>query len=186
MASSQPNIHFNFPQFPPPPPFHPFNYPPPPPPPSHPFAPPPPHVYPPPTPHHPVHPPPYPVPTPPSPDNHHPTIIVIVFVSFGCLMFLAVLAFALCCMIKKWKKKQETDIIHFDEHRHVTEAIVPGPFGEQVVVISVEDDVHIDEEIIKNEEFGHALHAKQSSNANEVNDPRSFDHNHQQKLENKN
>ncbi|KAL4275315.1 hypothetical protein AHAS_Ahas20G0094900 [Arachis hypogaea] len=79
------------------------------------------------------------------------------------------------------KKKQETDIIHFDEHRHVTEAIVPGPCGEQVVVLSVDDDVHIDEEIIKNEEFGHALQEKQSSTANEGNDPRSPDHDHQQK-----
>ncbi|XP_015934403.1 protein TRACHEARY ELEMENT DIFFERENTIATION-RELATED 7A-like [Arachis duranensis] len=184
MASSQPNIHFNFPQFHPPPPSHPFNYPPPPPPPppSHCFTPPPPHAHPPPSPHHPVLPPPYPVPTPPSPDNHHPTIIVIVFVSFGGLLFLSVLAFALFCLIKKMKKKkQETDIIHFDEHRHVTEAIVPGPCGEQVVVLSVDDDVHIDEEIIKNEEFGHAMQEKQSSTANEGNDPRSPDHDHQQK-----
>ncbi|XP_057738190.1 protein TRACHEARY ELEMENT DIFFERENTIATION-RELATED 6-like [Arachis stenosperma] len=104
--------------------------------------------------------------------QHHPTIIVIVFVSFGGLLFLSVLAFALFCLIKKMKKKkQETDIIHFDEHRHFTEAIVPGPCGEQVVVLSVDDDVHIDEEIIKNEEFGHALQEKQSSTANEGNDP---------------
>ena len=75
------------------------------------------------------------------------------------------LAFALFCCVqrKKKKKTQETDVIHFDEHRRVNETIVPGPFGRNTVVVTVEDDVHIDEEIIKSEKVGHNLHAKSSS-----------------------
>lgn len=85
------------------------------------------------------------------------------------------LAFALfCCIQKRNKKKksatQETDIIHFDEHKKVKETIVPGPFGQQAVVVTVEDDVHVDAEIRKNETVGHhGLHAKSpSSSAHEA------------------
>ncbi|KAG6626072.1 hypothetical protein CIPAW_15G021500 [Carya illinoinensis] len=149
MGTSQ-NNDFDFPRFPPPPP----SAKPPspskssPPPPSQPFAPPP---------HH-VHPPPRPS---PSPDNH-PTVIVIVFISFGGLLLLAFLAAALCCYIKKRKKKtvQETELIHFDEERKVKEAIVPGPFGSKSVLLTIEDDVHIDEIIRKNEQVGEGLHDK--------------------------
>nr|XP_023877123.1 uncharacterized protein LOC111989559 [Quercus suber]POE80317.1 hypothetical protein CFP56_14081 [Quercus suber] len=136
MASPQ-TTDFNAPRFPPPPP------------PFHPRAPPPPHVRPP------------PPPSPPS--DNHPTVIVIVFISFGSLLFLAFLAAALFCFLKKKKKKavQEVEIIHVDEHKKVREAIIPGPRGTQSVILSIEDDVHIDERIAKNEKFGHAgLHAK--------------------------
>ncbi|XP_059631658.1 protein TRACHEARY ELEMENT DIFFERENTIATION-RELATED 7A-like [Cornus florida] len=117
--------------------------------------PPPPHVVPPPPPH--VVPPP----PSPSPDNHS-TVIVIVFVSFGCFFFLAFLAVALCCFIKKRKKKtvQETDIIRADEHLKIKEAIVQGPHGQEAVVLSIDDDVHVDEVIRKNEVFGEGMHAK--------------------------
>ncbi|KAF5442028.1 hypothetical protein F2P56_036958 [Juglans regia] len=150
MGSAQ-NNDFDFPHFPPPPP--PSAKPPTPsksspPPPSQPFAPPP---------HH-VHPPPRPSPSP-SPDNH-PTVIVIVFISFGGLLLLAFLAAALCCYIKKRKKKtvQETDLIHFDEERKVKEAIISGPGGSKAVILTIEDDVHIDEIIRKNEKVGEGLH----------------------------
>lgn len=75
------------------------------------------------------------------------------------------LAFALFCCVqrKKKKKTQETDVIHFDEHKSVKETIVPGPFGRNTVVVTVEDDVHIDAEINKSEKVGHNLHAKSSS-----------------------
>lgn len=78
---------------------------------------------------------------------------------------LSLLAFALfCCIQQRKKKTQETDIIHVDEHKKVEETTVPGPFGQQAVVISVEDDVHIDEEIRKTEKLGrHGLHAKSSA-----------------------
>ncbi|KAL0016250.1 hypothetical protein SO802_003319 [Lithocarpus litseifolius] len=135
MASPQTN-DFNVPHFPPPTPFHP-------------RAPPPPHFRPP--------------PPPPPPSDNHPTVIVIVLISFGSLLFLAFLAAALFCFLKKKKKKavQEVEIIHVDEHRKVNEAIIPGPYGKQSVILSMEDDVHLDEVIAKNEKFGHAgLHAK--------------------------
>ncbi|KAM1105508.1 hypothetical protein ACFX13_002518 [Malus domestica] len=130
---------------------------PPPPPPYQPFMPPPP-------PH--VRPPPPQLPPPsPSPDNN-PTVIVIVFISFGSVFFLAFLAVSLLCCIKRRKKKtiQETNFIHIDKHRKMKEAIVEGPNGPQAVVLSVEDDVHVDEEIRKNETIAHkGLHGKVKS-----------------------
>ncbi|KAM5562448.1 protein TRACHEARY ELEMENT DIFFERENTIATION-RELATED 7A [Rosa sericea] len=123
-----------------------------PPPPHQPFSPPPPHVHPPPA--LPPHVGPPPPPLPPSPSPNHPTVIIIIFISFGSVFFLAFLAIALFCFIKKKKKKstiQETEVIHFDKHRKIKEAIVEGPHGPQAVVLSVEDDVHIDEAIRKNE-----------------------------------
>ncbi|GAU34580.1 hypothetical protein TSUD_14950 [Trifolium subterraneum] len=151
----------------PPPPPH--GHPPPPPPPSHPFSPPPPHVHPPPSPHHPIAPPrpphilPSPPPFPPSPTPYHPTVIVIVIIGFGGLALLSMLAFALfCCVQKRKKKTQETDVVHINEHKKVTETIIPRPFGQPpTVVISVEDDVHVDE-VIKKNEVGHGLHAEPS------------------------
>ncbi|XP_068322491.1 protein TRACHEARY ELEMENT DIFFERENTIATION-RELATED 7A-like [Pyrus communis] len=129
----------------------------PPPPPYQPFRPPPP-------PH--VHPPPPQLPPPsPSPDNN-PTVIVIVFISFGSVFFLAFLAVSLLCFIKRRKKKtiQETNFIHIDKHRKMKEAIVEGPNGPQAVVLSVEDDVHVDEEIRKNETIAHeGLHGEVKS-----------------------
>ncbi|KAM1005561.1 hypothetical protein ACFX11_002495 [Malus domestica] len=50
---------------------------------------------------------------------------------------------------------QETNFIHIDKHRKMKEAIVEGPNGPQAVVLSVEDDVHVDEEIRKNETIAH-------------------------------
>ncbi|XP_068319801.1 protein TRACHEARY ELEMENT DIFFERENTIATION-RELATED 7-like [Pyrus communis] len=142
--------------------------PPPPPPgakPPSPSTPSPPHkpFRPPPPPH--VRPPPPQLPPSPTPDNH-PTVIVIVFISLGSVFFLAFLAVALLCYIKRRKKKtiQETDFIHIDKHRKIKEAIVEGPNGPQAVVLSVEDDVHIDEEIRKNETISHeGLHGKVKS-----------------------
>ncbi|XP_052201509.1 protein TRACHEARY ELEMENT DIFFERENTIATION-RELATED 7-like [Diospyros lotus] len=103
-----------------------------------------------------------PPPPPPSPsDNGSTTVIVIVFVSFGGLLFLAFLAVALCCFIKKRKKMvQETDIVHVDERLKVKEAIVPGPHGPQAVVLSVEEDVHVGEEILKKEKSLEGMQAK--------------------------
>ena len=46
---------------------------------------------------------------------------------------------------------QETDIVDIDEHLKIQEAIIPGPHGPQVKILSIEDDVHIQEKIIKNE-----------------------------------
>ena len=93
-------------------------------------------------------------------------------VSLGGIFFFSLLAFALFCCIKKRKKKtKETEVIHFDEHKEVKETIVSGPFGEKTTTISVEDDIHFDEQIKKKEQFGHehGLHVKSPSADNEGN-----------------
>ncbi|KAL6209259.1 hypothetical protein ACLB2K_020201 [Fragaria x ananassa] len=140
----------------------------PPSPPHKPFSPPPPHGHPPPA--LPPHAGPPPPPLPPSPSPNHPTVIVIVFISFGSVFFLAFLAIALCCFLKKKKKStiQETEVIHFDEHRKIKEAIVEGPHGPQAVVLSVEDDVHIDEAIRKDETSKKRWPYSSSSNVQET------------------
>ncbi|KAL2533827.1 tracheary element differentiation-related 6 [Abeliophyllum distichum] len=111
----------------------------------------------------PVNSPHFPTPPPPPSPNNSTTVIIVVFVSFACLCFLAFCLFALWCFIsKRYKKKtlQETDIIHSKEHRSIKGAIVEGPRGPHSVVLSVEDDKHIEEEIIKNEKLGKNMHAK--------------------------
>ncbi|RVW32552.1 hypothetical protein CK203_093727 [Vitis vinifera] len=63
--------------------------------------------------------------------------------------------------IGKGKKMvQETEIIDVDEHSKVKEGVIAGPHGEQVVLLTEEDDVHIQEEIRKNEKIGEGLHGK--------------------------
>ena len=69
---------------------------------------------------------------------------------------------ALCCFIKKKKKKtvQKTEILEFDEHAKVQEAIVAGPHGEKITVLSIEEDVHLVEEIEKNEKLAEGSRIK--------------------------
>ncbi|KZV41766.1 hypothetical protein F511_22577 [Dorcoceras hygrometricum] len=109
----------------------------------------PPHVVPPPPPPHVVPPPP-----PPSPD-HGPTIIIVVFISLGCVLFLAFCLLAPWCFLKKRKAKatEETDVIRIDEHLKIKEAIVEGPHGQRSIVLSIEDDKHVEEEIVKTQKF---------------------------------
>ncbi|XP_047336008.1 protein TRACHEARY ELEMENT DIFFERENTIATION-RELATED 7A-like [Impatiens glandulifera] len=144
-SSSPPPPHFPIL----PPPYHP-NFPPPPPPaaakpPSHPTLPPPPHPRSPP-------PPPPAIPPPPSPGHH--TTIIVVFVSLGGLFLLGFLSVALCCFLKKRKKKQiqEMEVVRVDEHLKIREAVVPGPNGTtQTVILSIDEDIHVEEETKKNE-----------------------------------
>ncbi|KAI5394056.1 hypothetical protein KIW84_060955 [Lathyrus oleraceus] len=78
--------------------------------------------------------------------NSSPTVLVVVVVCAGGLVLLFLFAFALYSFFQKRNERtQETDIIHIDEHKKGKETITPGPFGQQAVVISVEDDVHVDE-----------------------------------------
>ncbi|KAK2453087.1 protein TRACHEARY ELEMENT DIFFERENTIATION-RELATED [Trifolium repens] len=49
-----------------------------------------------------------------------------------------------------------------NEHKKGKETIVSGPFGQQAVVISVEDDMHLDEARMS-EKLDRGLHAKSSS-----------------------
>jgi hypothetical protein len=55
---------------------------------------------------------------------------------------------------------QKTEIISIDENKKVQEAIIPGPHGEKVLVLSIEEDVHIEEEIKKNEKVSEGPHIK--------------------------
>lgn len=91
-------------------------------------------------------------------------MIVIVFASFGGVLFLACVAAALFCFLKKKKKKsvQETEVLHVDEHLKMKEDIVKGPHGPEVVGLVIEDDVHVDGIIKKNEEIGKGLHKRTS------------------------
>ncbi|KAL8243279.1 hypothetical protein R6Q59_009537 [Mikania micrantha] len=87
------------------------------------------------------------------------TVIFVVFVSFGCVFFLALASVALCCFIKKWKCSKTTEkseLVHVDEHLKVSENIVKGPNGMRNVAITIDDDLHVHEEEvdIKNEKLG--------------------------------
>ncbi|KAF6154904.1 hypothetical protein GIB67_018341 [Kingdonia uniflora] len=132
-----------------------------PPPPSH-IVPSPPTRYSPPPPYHPLAPPPpHIIPPPPAPPSENHTTFIVVFVSLGGLFFLAFLSVALCCFIKKKRKiVQKTEILNVDEHLKVQEAIMPGPHGTETVILSVEEDIHIQEVIKKNETVGQGLHGR--------------------------
>ncbi|KAF7840096.1 proline-rich receptor-like protein kinase PERK2 [Senna tora] len=107
-----------------PPPFHPVISSPPPfpvpaTPPAHPSHPPPAPT---------VKPPPHPfLPPPPSPPSgHHSSTVIVVK-----------------------KKVQKSEHVHVDEHVKVEEAIISGPHGEELKVLSIEEDVHIQQEVDK-------------------------------------
>ncbi|MFS7964268.1 hypothetical protein Hanom_Chr08g00748161 [Helianthus anomalus] len=87
------------------------------------------------------------------------TTIFIVFVSFGCVFFLAFAICALWFIVKKWEcsaEAQKQDVVHVDEHVKVRENIVQAPNGTKAVSITVDDDLHADEEqeCRKNERIG--------------------------------
>uniref|UniRef100_A0A7N0UUF8 Uncharacterized protein n=1 Tax=Kalanchoe fedtschenkoi TaxID=63787 RepID=A0A7N0UUF8_KALFE len=152
----------NFPFFFSPPP--PFRAPPTPPsrspPPSPPRSPPPPPPTLPPPPPHVLSPPPPPISPIPSPDNSHGTIIVVVFVSFGGLLFLALVLAGLCFFVKKTRKRkssQEVEILSVDRHVKVKEAIEKDSHGKEEVAISIEEDEHVEEKIMKNKKINQAL-----------------------------
>lgn len=93
-----------------------------------------------------------PPPPPPSSDGDT-TVIVIVFVSLGGVVFLAFLLLGVLCLIKRSGKRErmgdEIDVVKADERLTVKEAAVAGPHGRQAVVLTMEDDVHIQELIRK-------------------------------------
>lgn len=83
----------------------------------------------------------------------------MVVVSLGSLFFLAFLAAALFCYVKKRRRSSEkTEITKFDEHLKVEEVIVPGPHGEPTRVVMIEEDIHLEEDIQKAEMFSRAPH----------------------------
>ncbi|KAL4588547.1 hypothetical protein LXL04_001438 [Taraxacum kok-saghyz] len=57
--------------------------------------------------------------------------------------------FALCWIIKKYKcskRSEKNEMVHVDEHLKVRENVVQGPNGMKAVAISIDDDIHVDEE----------------------------------------
>ncbi|WOL16038.1 hypothetical protein Cni_G24820 [Canna indica] len=158
------------------PPPSPPTQPPPPPPPSR-QAPPPP---PPPSPK-PVLPPPAPVTplppvpphvTPPPPPSPHHTVIIVVFVSVGGLFFLAFLAAALFYCVKRRKKKTvaKAETVEVEDHVHVHETVIPGPHGQQLVALSIDEDIEVHEVIKKDEliTLGREPAMKQTGSTNEA------------------
>ncbi|KAJ9564791.1 hypothetical protein OSB04_000757 [Centaurea solstitialis] len=77
------------------------------------------------------------------------TTIFVVFVSFGGVFFLGFTVFALWCILKKSKcskASNKSELVHIDEHLKVSENAVQGPNGMKVVSITIDDDLHVDEQ----------------------------------------
>ncbi|XP_055835009.1 protein TRACHEARY ELEMENT DIFFERENTIATION-RELATED 6 [Solanum dulcamara] len=114
-----------------------------------------------------------PPPLPPSSSEHSYTIVIFVFSTFGCILLgLAILAF--CSYFLKKKKNtiivEEKEVKHIDDHLKIKEAIVEGPHGKlETIVLSVEEDMHEKDDIIRTkkeiEEVHHhnLLHANNKS-----------------------
>lgn len=51
---------------------------------------------------------------------------------------------------------QESDVVKVDEHMTVHEAVIPGPHGTKTTFLTIDEDIHIDEEIRKSEKVGHS------------------------------
>ncbi|KAJ8504074.1 hypothetical protein OPV22_004960 [Ensete ventricosum] len=107
-----------------------------------PLVPPPPHITP-------------PSPPPPSP-NH--TVIIVVFASLGGLLLLAFLAAALFCCIKKRKKKMtaKSEAVDVADRVHVHGTVVPGPHGQQLATLSIDEDIKVHEVFKKGAVTGEA------------------------------
>lgn len=58
------------------------------------------------------------------------------------------------------KSSSSSSVARIDEHKKGKETIVPGPFGQQAVEISVEDDVHVDEVKKSEQQHHHQLENK--------------------------
>lgn len=55
---------------------------------------------------------------------------------------------------------EETDDFDFDERVKVHETVVPGPHGEQAMLVTLEEDIHAHETIRKTEIVSEAFGAK--------------------------
>ncbi|KAJ8541550.1 hypothetical protein K7X08_002366 [Anisodus acutangulus] len=96
----------------------------------------------------------FPFPPPPSFSDHSYTIIIFFFSTFSCILLgLVVLAF--CSYLLKKKKKstiivETKEVKHTDDHLKIKEAIVEGPHGKlETVVLSVEEDLHEKDDIVR-------------------------------------
>ncbi|KAJ9166522.1 hypothetical protein P3X46_021262 [Hevea brasiliensis] len=90
-------------------------------------------------------PPPSNVLAPPGGNNH--TTIIAVCVSLGGAFFLAFLLVGLICLAKKKKKPVMVPAapVSIEEHEVIQETITTRPCGEEIVTVSIEDDVKIHE-----------------------------------------
>jgi len=97
----------------------------------------------------------------------------VVVISLGSLFFLAFLAAALFCYLKKRRKSStKAEIIEFDEHLKVQETIVQGPHGEQTRVVMLEEDIHLVEDIHKTEKLSRPSHLSSTGrHAIDISDP---------------
>ncbi|ONK56426.1 uncharacterized protein A4U43_C10F8510 [Asparagus officinalis] len=80
--------------------------------------------------------------------------IIVVFVILGALLFLSLLAVALCCFLKMMMKKkmvQEADVVNVSDRVHKHETVLPGPHGQQFVAWTVDEDFNIEGTVRKNE-----------------------------------
>ncbi|KAJ0748575.1 hypothetical protein HanRHA438_Chr05g0244841 [Helianthus annuus] len=87
------------------------------------------------------------------------TVIFVVFISLGCVFFLAPIVITLCYFMKKWKcskSVEKNEMVHLDEHRKMSENIFQGPNGMKTMAITIDDDLHVhgEEEVTKNEKIG--------------------------------
>ncbi|KAL3334729.1 hypothetical protein AABB24_031120 [Solanum stoloniferum] len=99
-------------------------------------------------------------------------IMIIVFPIF-CFILLCMALLALQCYLKKKKKEnkttliEETEVKHVDKNMRVKENIVKGPHGKpESVVVSMEEDCHVDDDIIRKKKELEAqknMHASSSS-----------------------
>ncbi|WMV34298.1 hypothetical protein MTR67_027683 [Solanum verrucosum] len=92
--------------------------------------------------------------------------MIIVFPIF-CFILLCMALLALRCYLKKKENKttliEETEVKHVDKNMRVKENIVKGPHGKpESVVVSMEEDCHVDDDIIrkKKELKAQNFHAK--------------------------
>ncbi|PHU14520.1 hypothetical protein BC332_15725 [Capsicum chinense] len=103
-------------------------------------------------------------------ENFTHYIIIVVFPVFDFFL-LCMALFALHCYLKKKKNKtilvEETEAKHVDENMRVKENIVKGPHGQpESVMLSVEEDLHVDDDIIRKKkelEAQRNMHASSSS-----------------------
>ncbi|GMH24495.1 hypothetical protein Nepgr_026338 [Nepenthes gracilis] len=79
---------------------------------------------------------------------------------------------ALCCFIRKKKKKmvQEMEEIDFDDRVKIQEIVLPGPHNQRAVVLSVEEDIHAHEKIQRNEIVATPHHPQAVDSTQEVTD----------------
>ncbi|CAN4076154.1 unnamed protein product [Withania somnifera] len=107
---------------------------------------------------------------PPSSSDHSYTVIIFAFSTFGCIL-LGLVLLAFCSYFLKKKKKttvvEEKEVKHIDDHLKIKEAIVEGPHGKlETVVLSVEEDLHEEDDIVRTKKELEEVHRHNLLHAN--------------------